>query len=97
MFRSRDFTTAKVNAVDALVLHYCEMVLAAKAFAKAASAPDPYPNWNRRNVLQMIVDGYQEYGLAKGAQSARQLVRKFEAAAADQARGRSGGRGPPAR
>jgi hypothetical protein len=65
-----------------------ERALCRKAFAAAAGLPDPSPSDDRRELILMLHDDYQEYGITRGLQHTYQLVRAFETAAAEQAKGR---------
>ncbi len=65
-----------------------ERTLARKAFAAAAGLPDPAPDEGRRDLMLMLHDDYQDYGISQGLQHTYQLVRQFESAAAEQAKTR---------
>jgi hypothetical protein len=85
-----------ISDCDALSTLAIEMRLAEKAFAVALGRPDPfpYPDDQRDLLIQDLDEAYREYGLSSGMQSTIELVRRFEAEAAGQAKGprRSPGR-----
>jgi hypothetical protein len=65
-----------------------ERVLAKRAFAAAAGLPDPHPlgsssaMFTRQEGVWMLNDDYKRYGLTAGLHQTREMVRRFEAAAA---------------
>ena len=69
-----------------------EQALAEKAFAKAAGLPDPDPDplVSRREAMRMLNEDYRRYGISSGPQQTRELVRSFEAAAANQGKAARG-------
>lgn len=75
--------------IDAIVTHRWELRLAEKAFAEVLGLPNPLPNDDRR-IVEMLNRGYKLFGVSSGIQQTWQLVRDFESAAAEQARGIAG-------
>lgn len=71
--------------IEALATHVFEQVLAEKAFARHLALPDPYPRFDRSEILSALNDSYKEHGISTGMQQTRQLAREIEAAAARQA------------
>ena len=86
VFADRSFARVRADGIEAFALHHFEVLLAEKAFAKAASLPDPEPTVSRGEIFSLVSDAYPRYGICAGRQAARQLARSIEAAASKQAR-----------
>ncbi|QOJ14160.1 MAG: hypothetical protein HRU75_05725 [Planctomycetia bacterium] len=71
--------------IEVIATHVFEQVLAEKTFARHLALPDPYPRFDRSEILSALNDSYKEYGISTGMQQTRQLARDIEAAAARQA------------
>jgi hypothetical protein len=89
LFAGDDPDAGAVNpAVIVFATIAVERVLARKAFAAATGLPDPHPDEDRRELVRMLDSDYRRYGLSRGRHHTNQLVKSFEMAAADQAKGR---------
>jgi hypothetical protein len=64
-----------------------ERRIAHKAFAARLGLPDPYPDedWSRSELIEMLTESYQTYGIATGSHQTEQLAREIEAQAVTQA------------
>ena len=67
-------------------LYSIELRLAERAFAAAAGHPLEEGSFDREWYLEVLDDAYQRYGLSSGTHETRELVRAFEAKAAEQAK-----------
>src|SRR5689334_3930502 len=78
--------------VDVASILRRELMIAEKSFDNTLRRPDPFPDESsHRDVLvDDLRQAYQEYGLASGPESALELIRRLEAAAAAQAVNRQG-------
>lgn len=76
---------AETSNIDAFVLHQLEVFFAAKAFAKAAGQPEPFPEWSSHDLRASIVEGHAEYSLSAGRRASLELLRRIETDAAAQA------------
>jgi hypothetical protein len=77
-----DAPARDLNAFNTIL---CELGLAKKAWAKALGKPEPEPNEDRLEEIDMLNDDYVRYGLSTGIAKTRELVRTFEKAVAEQA------------
>jgi hypothetical protein len=71
--------------IDALAAYSLEYTLAAKAFARACGARDPYPTAHRDDALALLNDAYVRFGLSAGMAQTTELIRRLEESAALQA------------
>lgn len=90
LFRPNAMDRLRAREIDAIVTHRWELRLAEKAFAEVLGLPNPLPNDDRRSVVEMLNRAYKLFGVSSGIQHTWQLVRDFESAAAEQARGIAG-------
>lgn len=90
LFRPPVLDRLRAWEIDAIVTHRWELRLAEKAFAEVLGLPNPLPNDDRRSIVEMLNRGYKLFGVSSGIQQTWQLVRDFESAAAEQARGIAG-------
>ena len=79
------FVMSTASNSDVLATHSIERLLAEKAFARAAGFTEPFPGESRAALVDDLDEAYRGYGISSGIQATRELVRKFEAAAAAQA------------
>jgi hypothetical protein len=79
-----------IDDVYILAVLSAELLLAEKAYAKAAGLPDPWPDWPRKGVVDSLDEDYRRYGLSTGLKQTHELVRNFERQVAKQAEGRHG-------
>ncbi len=79
-----------LSALDVIAIHYIEQNWARKVFAKAAGLPDPEPGMARQDTVDELNRAYKEYGISSGLNETRELVRRFESAAAAQGRAAGG-------
>jgi hypothetical protein len=63
-----------------------ERALAHKAFAVTLGLDDPNPHENRNDLIEMMAEEYQRFGLASGLVHTQQLARDIEKQAIDQAK-----------
>jgi hypothetical protein len=85
LFTQRGLDEDSPAHCDAMSTLWIELRVAEKAFAKSAGLPDPDPDTPRTALVQDLDKAYVEYGLSTGMAQTRELVRGFEAAAAEQA------------
>ena len=78
------FEQSDLNRALYLSMRLKETSLAKKAFCKACSQPDPFPQSSRESLVRLLADDYQFFGLASGLSSTEELVREFESRAASQ-------------
>jgi hypothetical protein len=90
LFRPPALDRLGATGIDAIATHRWELRLAEKAFAEVLGLPNPIPNDDRRSVVEMLNRAYKLFGVSSGIQQTWQLVRDFESAAAEQARGIAG-------
>jgi hypothetical protein len=74
-----------LSGTQAVAILLWEYMLADKAFAQALGGPDPHPNTPRSTITGILDDAYRTYGISNGTETSFQLIRRIEAAAADQA------------
>jgi hypothetical protein len=74
------------DLLEILATVHLENIVARRAFAAECKQPDPLPTEDRRELIRMLNDDYQRYGISSGMQETRQLIRDLEAAARQQAR-----------
>lgn len=84
------YLTARTSELDVVAIFHHELMLARKAFAKEAGLADPHPDFSRRDLLTILDEAYQEYGLSGGLEQSRLLVRDIEQAARGQYRSPNG-------
>ncbi len=70
-------------------VYWIELLLAQRAFAAAAGLPDGESKLGREWLMELLNEAYLRYGVSSGFHETRELVREFEAAAADQAKSRA--------
>lgn len=82
----RPFVRAHLESPDALYATRMEHVLARKAWAAAIGLPDPAPERERLEEIGQINKVYTRFGISTGRQQTLELVRRFEAEAAQLAK-----------
>lgn len=86
LFTQENFSRISGDDIGIVSAVCLEEMLAQKAHAAAASLSDPYPDNDRLEAITWLNDHYRDYGLSSGLKQTRELVRTFEAAAANQAK-----------
>jgi hypothetical protein len=75
-----------MDQVEAMHMLFDQVILAEKAYAKAIGRPDPHPDTSRQWLYSRLNSDYKKYGISKGVQTTRVLLRGVEAAAEAQAK-----------
>lgn len=80
--------------LEVVAVHGFEFRLAEKAFCRARSMPDPYPQNPREDLIEALCEGYRSLNLSGGKHQSTQLAREIEVSAERIAMqgGKSGGR-----
>ncbi len=73
------------SSIDAVATHYWEQVVAERALNDALDRPPPSQRLNHTEVVEMLDNAYQKYGISSGRQQSMILIRDLEAQAARQA------------
>ncbi|MDX2199505.1 MAG: hypothetical protein SF069_11115 [Phycisphaerae bacterium] len=73
---------------DAFATRSFELILAEKAVAAATGRPDPYPQHERRYIIEELLhEAYLHYGLSSGIHETRRLAHGIETLATKRAGG----------
>ncbi|MCL4211439.1 MAG: hypothetical protein HRU76_09905 [Phycisphaeraceae bacterium] len=89
LFRPPVLDRLGATGIDTIATHRWELRLAEKAFAEVLGLPNPLHD-DGRSLVEMLNRAYKLFGVSSGIQQTWQLVRDFESAAAEQARGIAG-------
>lgn len=78
-----------IAGMEPLATHHLELWLANKAYAAAGGLPEPMPQVDREETIELLDHAYVKFGLSTGMATTREMVRMVEQAAAAQAKGRA--------
>lgn len=85
-FEEKALASNVLRGSQAIAMLMWECVLADKAYAAAAHVSDPHSEVSRDYVVSVLNEAYVQYGISRGSAETMELVRRFEAMAAVQAR-----------